>query len=142
MRITYYLYGMNTASTEKTVAILSAITGSSIPVDFGEPFRRTFLKHYPNGSNEEIAVAAYTCSLFLSAILKGFSTDRLHTFVHNTGEECSRFTFDCRMYDTLLGSIDEHSLQEVSLIDDRGEACTCKCSRNDILEAFDFYTNR
>ena len=50
--------------------------------------------------------------------------------------------FDCKMYDTILEKIDDDSLKRVIILDKSGKAITKECSREDIKEAFDFYTNR
>ena len=62
--------------------------------------------------------------------------------VNYVKEKCSRFTFDCKMYDTILDKIDNDSLRQVALIDSNAHTVFRECSRNDIKEAFDFYTNR
>lgn len=109
---------------------------------FGEPFSSAFAATYPGGRSEETIVAAYICSLFLSTILEGFPTEKLHTFVNYTKEHCHRFTFDCRMYDSILYNMNEESLQQVALIDKNGNTTFRACSKEEIKEAFDFYTNR
>ena len=121
---------------------LTSMTGKEPHPSFGEPFMHAFAATYTAGNNEEITVAAYICSLFLSAIFEGFPTERLHTFVNYTKEHCCRFTFDCRMYDTLLDRMDEESLKHVALMNIDGSTIFRQCSKDDIKEALDFYTNR
>ncbi len=133
---------MEPCKKENITDALAAIAGNVIHPRFGEPFRSAFAAQYPKGSDEEITAAAYICSLFLSAILEGFSTERLHTFVHYAKDNCSRFTFDCKMYSTLLSAISEESLEQVPLMDRSGGTVFTRCSRDSIMEAFDFYTNR
>lgn len=122
--------------------IFRSIAGKEPHPMFGEPFMSAFKATYTSGSEEEITAAAYVCSLFLSAISEGFPTERLHTFVNYVKEKCSRFTFDCKMYDTILDKIGNDSLRQVALIDNT--LCTVfkECSREEMKEAFDFYTNR
>lgn len=122
--------------------IFRSIAGNEPHPMFGEPFMSAFKATYTSGSEEEITAAAYVCSLFLSAISEEFPTERLHTFVNYVKEKCSRFTFDCKMYDTILDKIDNDSLRQVALIDSNAHTVFRECSRNDIKEAFDFYTNR
>ena len=43
---------------------------------FGEPFATAFSRLY-HGEREEIAAAAYTCSLFLSAMFEEYPTAKL-----------------------------------------------------------------
>ena len=122
--------------------IFRSIAGNEPHPMFGEPFMSAFKATYTSGSEEEITAAAYVCSLFLSAISEEFPTERLHTFVNYVKEKCSRFTFDCKMYDTILDKIGNDSLRQVALIDSNAHTVFRECSRNDIKEAFDFYTNR
>ena len=122
--------------------IFRSIAGNEPHPMFGEPFMSAFKATYTSGSEEEITAAAYVCSLFLSAISEEFPTERLHTFVNYVKEKCSRFTFDCKMYDTILDKIGIDSLRQVALIDSNSHTVFRECSRNDFKEAFDFYTNR
>lgn len=121
---------------------LAAIAKTEPHPLFGEPFSSAFAATYPGGRSEETMVAAYICSLFLSTILEGFPTEKLHTFVNYTKENCHRFTFDCKMYDSILDKMNEKSLQQVALIGKNGSTIFRACSKEEIKEAFDFYTNR
>lgn len=117
------------------------IIGIAPPEDLGEPFATAFTRLY-NGKEDEIKAAAYTCSLFLSAILMGFPTTQLHIFVHHVQENYSRFSFNCNMYDTIYKEMDDGMLQRVVLLDANSIPAVYECSKEDIFEAFDFYTNR
>lgn len=117
------------------------ILGIAPPEGFGEPFATAFAKLY-NGNEEEIATAAYTCSLFLSALFEKYPTDRLHTFVHHVQENYSRFSFNCSMYETIFKEMDEKSLRTVCLLNICNTPTVHNCSKEDIFEALDFYTNR
>lgn len=108
--------------------------------NFGEPFIKAFSKFMPN-EEEKVLAAAYTCSLFLSAILCGFPTAKLHMFVHYTREHLQRFSFNCKMYEEIFSHMDESILERVPLLDKNGGETTRACSKQDIFEAFDFYTN-
>lgn len=120
---------------------LCHITGTQeLDEQFGEPFIEAFHKFMPQGK-EEIYVAAYTCSLFLSAIFNKFPTEKLHTFVHFTKEQYKRFSFNCKMYDDIFSNITGESLKNVALLDKDGNNTHRACSKQDIFEAFDFYTN-
>lgn len=116
------------------------ITGSKAVKGFGEPFITTFGQQ--SNEKEEIEVAAYICSLFLSAILEGFPTDRLHTFTRYTRDNFRCFSFDCHIYDRLFSGIPQEMLNAVVLLDRNGHPIVRRCSKQDIFEAFDFYTNR
>ena len=124
---------------DKTLARLAT---AGLKEDFGEPFLSAFRAVHPQGSEEELKTAAYTCVLFLSTILEGFPTDKLNIFVRHTRDHCSRFTFDCKRYDIIFGFMSPCSLTRVTLLDKNGNICTRECSKQDIFEAFDFYTNR
>lgn len=117
------------------------ITGTVPPIDFGEPFKTAFSKLY-NGEKDEIAAAAYTCTLFLSAILEKYPTERLHTFVHYIQENYNRFDFNCNMYDTIFKNMDSERLKSVCLLKSNNDTTLRECKKEDIFEAFDFYTNR
>lgn len=111
------------------------------PNEFGEPFASAFKALY-DGDEDEIQAAAYICSIFLSAIKRGFPTEKLRIFVHYVQENHKRFSFDCRMYDTIIEHIDNKSLKKIQLLDRHYKATEAECSINDIKEALDFYTNR
>lgn len=133
---------MDNEEKDNLTHVFQSIAGNEPPPLFGEPFMSAFKATYTSGSEEEITAAAYICSLFLSAISEGFPTERLHTFVNYVKERCSRFTFDCKTYDALLDKMENDSLRHVALIDSNAHTVFRECSRNDIKEAFDFYTNR
>lgn len=107
---------------------------------FGEPFIKAFGKFKPQG-NEEVLVASYTCSLFLSVIFNKIPTEKLHIFVHFTKEHYHRFSFNCNMYEEIFSHICDKEPTTVLLIDKDGGYTTRQCSKLDIFEAFDFYTN-
>ena len=117
------------------------ITGTLPPKGFGEPFATAFSALY-KGDKEEIAAAAYTCSLFLSAILEQFPTEKLHIFVHNIQENYRRFSFNCKMYDTILAHMKAEHLTSTPLLNCDSSPITRECRKEEIFEALDFYTNR
>lgn len=120
---------------------LCKITGiKNLDEKFGEPFISAFKASIPNGGEEIIAVS-YICSLFLSTMLNKFPTAKLNVFVHYIKEEFSLFSFNCKMYDTIFSNMDNKKLEHVALLDKNGDFVFCKCSKQDIFEAFDFYTN-
>jgi hypothetical protein len=121
--------------------VLENIGGNSIHDMFGEPFIAAF-RTIHNGRSDEITSAAYTCSLFLSAIKAGFPTMKLHTFVHYIQDNCNRIHFDCTKYDTILALIGKEKMERVVLLDSCCGTIEVECSANDIIEALDFYTNR
>ena len=108
--------------------------------NFGEPFIKAFSKFMVH-SNEATLSASYTCSLFLSVIFNKFPSEKLHTFVHFTKERYHRFSFNCNMYESIFSHINEEDLTAVVLLDKEGNTSHRACSKQDIFEAFDFYTN-
>lgn len=121
---------------------LSAIAKGEVHPAFGEPFLTAFKAAVPTMEAKAITAAAYTCSLFLSTVLAEFPSSSLHTFANYTKEHCSRFSFDCKMYPVLLEQISGSSIERVALFDSHGATIFKKCSKEDIKDAFDFYTNR
>lgn len=131
---------MESSMTETLRDALSSIAGAEIESGFGEPFITVFRKLH--ATEEESAAAGYICSLFLSSLLEGFPTGKLHTFVRYTADHCSRFSFNCSMYENVFSAIPHGSLCKVLLVNGEGAPCWRECSKQDIFEAFDFYTNR
>lgn len=117
------------------------IVGIAPPPGFGEPFATAFSRLY-KGNDDAVTAASYTCSLFLSAILQEFPTTRLHTFVHNVQESHERFSFNCDMYASIFNAMDKEALENVCLLQKDSTPAQHHCSKEDIFEAFDFYTNR
>ena len=117
------------------------ILGSAPPKEFGEPFATAYSRLH-HGNKEEITAAAYICSLFLSALLEKYPTSRLHTFVHHVQENYGRFSFNCDMYENIFKEMDNDALHTVCLLGKDNIPTVRKCSKEDIFEAFDFYTNR
>ena len=107
---------------------------------FGEPFIKAFSEFMPD-EEEKVLVASFTCSIFLSAILYKFPTEKLHTFVHFTKEHYQRFSFNCKMYDSIFSHMEECDLENVALLDREGKHTNRHCTKQEIFEAFDFYTN-
>lgn len=117
----------------------AAIIGHEVPERFGEPFLTLFRE--ASAKKEGNNAAAYICSLYLSALLEKFPTEKLHTFVRYIKEEYELFSFDCRMYEELYSRIPSEELNSVPLINAHGNPCYRECCKQDIFEAFDFYTN-
>ena len=107
---------------------------------FGEPFIGAF-SAFASQSHEEVLAASYICSLFLSAIFNKFPTEKLNAFVHYTKEHYKYFSFNCKMYDNIFAQMNENTLKSVPLFDKEGYSVLRHCSKQDIFEAFDFYTN-
>lgn len=87
----------------------------------------------------EYAAAGIICTLFLSSILEGFPTAKLHTFVRNYREENPLFSFDCKSYDTILSNIGTHKLL---LMDKESNYKEREIEKQDFMESFDFFTNQ
>ena len=120
---------------------LKRIIGNEIPEGFGQPFLKIFELTY-EGSREEIEAAAYSCSLFLSCLIAKMPTEVLHTFIYSTKERCSRFSFNCNMYETLFSKTVSQDLENIPLLDNEKEIAEYTLTKQEIFEAFDFYTNQ
>ncbi len=120
--------------------IFTGITGYRTTEEFGEPFIAIFSTF--GAAKETVLPAAYICSLFLSAIFNGFQTEKLHIFTRYARDNYSLPSFDCKMYEKLYASQGIGAYARVMLIDDNGHIQPRSCTKQDIFEAFDFYTNR
>ena len=130
------------ANSKNIKELLQAIAGHSLPENFGTPFTTTFPQFHNAESEEQLQAAGYICSLFLSCILTGFPSEKLNIFTHQAQEHCTRFTFNCNMYETIYNQMEKAELESVPLLDSQGHCTPRRCSKEDIFEAFDFYTNR
>lgn len=130
------------ANSKNIKELLQAIAGHSLPNNFGIPFTTTFPQFHNAESEEQLQAAGYICSLFLSCILTGFPSEKLNIFTHQAQEHCTRFTFNCNMYETIYNQMEKAELESVPLLDSQGHCTPRRCSKEDIFEAFDFYTNR
>lgn len=128
-------------NTQSIDIAFGQILGAVPPEGFGEPFATAFSALY-NGDNEEIVTAAYICSLFLSAIMEGYPTSKLHTFVHHAQENYKRFTFNCNMYESIFKEMSQEKLKSVCLLSCDNRTIIRECKKEEIFEALDFYTNR
>ena len=128
-------------NTQSIDIAFEQILGAVPPEGFGEPFATAFSALY-NGDNEEIVTAAYICSLFLSAIMEGYPTSKLHTFVHHAQENYKRFTFNCNMYESIFKEMSQEKLKSVCLLSCDNCTIIRECKKEEIFEALDFYTNR
>lgn len=131
----------NDGKNRNAQKVFEEVVGVVLPDGFGEPFVSAFSALY-KGEKGEVEAASYICSLFLSAILCGFPTSKLHLFVHNVQENYTRFSFNCKMYDTIYAHMKEEYLSATILLDADSRAVICGCRKEDVLEALDFYTNR
>lgn len=129
---------MNTAHLKEKLCCIVGF--EEIDTRFGEPFIKAFSAFMPDES-EKVLVASYTCSLFLSVVLNRLPTAKLHTFVHFTKEHCQRFSFNCKMYEEIFSQMEQRDLERMPLLDKNGSHTEKNCSKQDIYEAFDFYTN-
>lgn len=122
--------------------LLCKVTGNrEIDDCFGEPFLAAFTS-FSEKRDEKIVAASYICSLFLSCITKGFPTDKLHTFVKNAKEEYGYFTFNCKAYEKIYSYIEQLEFPEIPLLDRSGNTVHHRYTKQELFEAFDFYTNQ
>lgn len=135
---TFAMMEKNRENISNELCRIAGIT--ELDMRFGEPFINSFKKFMPQKPKEVLA-ASYICSLFLSVIFNKFPTDKLHTFVHFAKEHYERFSFNCKMYEEIFSYINEEELDSVTLLNKEGYCVYRHCSKQDIFEAFDFYTN-
>lgn len=121
--------------------LLNRIIGKVAHDEFGQPFIDMFATEFPDRSKEEIVAAAYCCTLFLSVILSKHPSCKLHTFVHNADNEWKRISFNCSRYEKLYSHISKNKSKKICLINSNGDFEFHNYSKEDITEAFDFYTN-
>ena len=108
------------ANSKNIKELLQAIAGHSLPNNFGTPFTTTFPQFHNAESEEQLQAAGYICSLFLSCILTGFPSEKLNIFTHQAQEHCTRFTFNCNMYETIYNQMEKAELESVPLLDSQG----------------------
>lgn len=119
--------------------LLLLITKSEINKEFGQPFIKTFVQYFGKDVELERAVATgIGCSLFLSSIKEGFSTEKLHAYVNNIREEHPFIAFDCKSYEPLYATIKEDFM---ILLDKNKTYTRTNITKKEIFEAFDFVTN-
>lgn len=119
--------------------LLEWIAGCDIDEAFGMEFLDAFRICLGDGRLHDAEVAAYTCSLYLSCVFAGFPTEKMHTFVHCSREIYRRLSFDCRMYEKLFAHMNRNVL---ILISGEKKCIEYQCNKQEIFEAFDFYTNQ
>ena len=119
--------------------ILTLITGHDIMPEFASPLLQAFATIFAEkASHDSYLSAGITGTLFLSAVLKGFPTAKLHTYVRNVREEVPAFSFDCKSYDKLFSIIGE---REMLLLDSEMNFQKAFVTKKELFEAFDFITN-
>ncbi len=125
---------------DKPFELLSQITAQPADKRMGSTIALALQATFGNrASDSDYTAAGIICTLFLSAILEGFPTIKLHTYVRNYREESSLFTFDCKSYDTIIANISNYNLL---LIDKNIKYTEKKVSKQEILESLDFFTNQ
>ena len=121
--------------------IIDKIVGKKSDTRLGEPFTALF-STFSAADAETRHAAALCCSFFLSSILAGFPTDKMHTFVRYVRDNYRTLLFDCKKYEHLYAQLPGTVYENVVLMDRNGECIIHHCSKQDIFEAFDFYNNR
>lgn len=121
--------------------LLNRVIGDVAHKEFGQPFIAMYEAEFPDMPKEGIIAAAYCCTLFLSVIISKYPSSRLHTFVHNADNEWKRISFNCNRYEKLYSNIVNDNARSICLIDSNGLFAFHNYSKEDIMEAFDFYTN-
>ena len=119
--------------------LLSLITARPTNKEFGSNIAQALHATFGNkASDSEYAAAGIICTLFLSVIKEDFPTTKLHTFVRNYRDENKLFSFDCKSYDNIADNIKSYN---TLLINKEMHYKDTIIERQDLLEAFDFFTN-
>lgn len=119
--------------------LLYIIVKKKIDEEFGVPFIEAFEDVFGEAYDKEQYIATgICCSLFLSSIIKGFPTEKLHTYVRCVRETYPFIVFNCNKYDELYNRMKGRTL---SLMDKDFTFHGTETGKSDILEAFDFVTN-
>lgn len=120
--------------------LLSRVTAQAINEEFGKSIAQAMQTTFGDkASYVDYAAAGIICSLFLSSILEGFPTSKLHTFVRNYHEENSLFSFDCKSYDRIAANITSY---HILMLDSKLCYIYREIEKQELLESFDFFTNR
>lgn len=120
--------------------LLSLITARESDKRFGTAIAQALANTFgEKATDTDYAAAGIICTLFLSSMLAGFPTIKLHTYVRNYRDENSIFSFDCKSYDTILANIKN---KQMLLIDSDFNYTLRNVSRQEISEALDFFTNQ
>lgn len=122
--------------------IIYLITNSAPPQTFGTPLNIVFPKHFATNSEEENYATAVICLLYISYRKGGFPSDKLRSCICNIDENISKIYFNCNHYDKIIESIPKEMLQDVPIYNSECNIEYATLAEKDILEAFDFYTNR
>lgn len=108
----------------------------------GTPLKDAFIEYFGASSINESNAIAIICMLYLSHRLKGFPIDKLRLAVYNIQEICPLPKFNCNHYTDIMAAIPKAALRNVPLYNSECEIEYVALAEKDILEAFDFYTNR
>lgn len=120
--------------------LLNKITHTDVPEDFGMVFKTAFDIEFPTAEEKARETAALLCTLYLSAIKCGFPAEKLRTFNNEIRNRTALFTFDCSRYNKLQASIEKNI--GLKLYDKSSKTVTRELTHEDIIDAFDFFTNQ
>lgn len=122
--------------------ILHLVTGSTPPESFGAPLETSFKEFFSAYTAEECKAAAAICMLYISYRKSGFPSDKLRSCICNIDENISKIYFNCNHYDKIMEYIPQEMLHYVPLYNSECSIEHATLTKEDILNAFDFYTNR
>lgn len=113
---------------------------NTVPKEFGAPFKASFTSLFPKYCGiEGVSIA---CTLFLSTIHCGFSTERLHIYAREVFSICPPPSFNCKLYDSLIDAMRINAESRFTLLNNNGTFLLCTVLREDIVDTLDFITNR
>lgn len=122
--------------------ILTEIIGKRVDNRFGSPIIDAFGSVFTGIDHKATESAGLECMLYLSHLKTGFTLQKLRAFHISITEEISLFSFNCKDYDKIFACIPQESLSRVILLNNDSEERSIELNKEDIFDAFDFFTNR
>ncbi len=126
----------------KALKLIKLITGRECNTTFGTQLSKAFSNAFPGTCNDATESAGIECMLYLSHFKAGFPLQALRTFHTNIKEDISPFSFNCKQYEKIYSLIPHEALNNAILLDKDAEEKIFTLTKQDILEALDFFTNQ
>ena len=137
-----HLFITHTGMDSITGNLLRIITEGNHKPNCIELFKDALKKELTQCDDKAIYAVAAICTLYISHFRAAFPMQKLRTFNTNIRQEITLPLFDCRLYNTILSSVPEESLESVELFDAKNNIKSVPLKKQDIIEALDFYTNQ
>lgn len=121
--------------------ILDTVTEVFPKSSFGDRLQQAFSRIFAC-KEEEAEAAAVICLLYISHRKAEFPLEKLSSCIYNIEENIQRIYFDCNKYERITALIPEEDYRETVLLNRHSQTVTYEITKDDLIEAFDFYTNR